>query len=429
MPRALPLVVAATLCALPGCRQAARELEAGPSGREGPKALAEALAARFGPIRREPAWDALRPKLARAAFVPSRVFDDASAWTARGDGWRAVEFTGTLAGGAYHVGVRAEAPEPVAPGDYRGRLRLRRLPATGYEWQINEELGTGRLRPADLAAALTALARGAEATDEAGARAAMTDAFPRTAERISPLLRLDVLSLVRDPHGATAVRVAVRVTPAGLKPRAPHWAAFVEKYATPTRVRVVVADALGVVWWTLDGADNLWTVRVRVRDGSLVPLEGAADRRIPGHLRVTADYSTRVGIFAVGLRRLVADVTLVRLPLEKGFVARFLEEPDWRLPVLVEPLLHAPLRFPFEGPGSETGWAVVEGGEGRTRFVRHDRARVRESWVVRWLGGMASGAVDEFRAAAEREADAFNREVILALRDDVDAFAASLAGS
>jgi hypothetical protein len=49
------------------------------------------------------------------------------------------------------------------------------------------------------------------------------------------------------------------------------------------------------------------------------------------------------------------------------------------------------------------------------------RARVRETWILRWLGGMVGGAVDEFRRGAEAEADRFHRECLLALRDDLAA--------
>jgi hypothetical protein len=50
---------------------------------------------------------------------------------------------------------------------------------------------------------------------------------------------------------------------------------------------------------------------------------------------------------------------------------------------------------------------------------------VRESWIVRWLGGMASSAVGEFRRAAEQEADHLNAECLLALRDDIAALSSS----
>jgi hypothetical protein len=186
-------------------------------------------------------------------------------------------------------------------------------------------------------------------------------------------------------------------------------------------MRLSVGDLSGADWWSLEASENLWTLRLRVRDGSLVPLEGPADRRLPPLLRATTDYSTRMGRYKVGASRLVADVALTRTAAEKGFSARLLQEPDWELPFLVESLLRSPLRFPFEGPGSEAGWAARESPGVGTRLVRHYRARVRETWILRWLGGMTSTAVDEFRRGAEAEADRFHRECLLALRDDLAA--------
>ena len=419
------LVVLALAWAPAGCRRAARELAGGPAGAEGPRALVGALADRFGPIDREPAFDALRPRLAHAALVPSRVFDDATAWTTRGDGWRATEFEGHGSGSAYRIGVRARASDPVAPGGYRGRVRLERVAGGRFEWSVDEELAVGPVRPADLAAALDALLRGAEASGEATARAAIGGALPRSSSLLGLLLHLETLSLERDAHGATAVRLAVRLTPDGIRGFAPRYAAFIRKYASPIRMRLAVAEPSGADWWSLEASESLWTLRLRVRDGSLVPLEGPADRRLPPLLRATTDYSTRMGRYKVGASRLVADVTLTRTAAEKGFSARFLQEPDWELPFLVESLLHAPLRFPFEGPGSEAGWAARETPGAGTRLVRHYRARVRETWILRWLGGMTSSAVNEFRRGAEAEADLFHRECLLALRDDLGALASA----
>jgi hypothetical protein len=408
-----------------GCRQAERDLAGGPAGADGPKALVEALADRFGPIDREPAFDELRPRLAHAAFVPSRIFDDPVAWTARGEGWRAVEFEGYAAGGTYRIGVRLHAPSPGVPSGYRGRVRLERLSGGRFEWSVDEELAVGRVRPSDLTAALEALLRGAEASSEAEARAAIAAALPRASSRLGLLLRLETLELRRDAHGATAVRIAVRLTPDGLGGLAPRYAAFIRKYATPIRMRLLVADPAGAAWWSLEASDNLWTLRLRAWDGSLVPLDGPSGRRVPPLLRATIDYSTRMGRYKVGASRLVADVGLTRTAVDKGFSARFLQEPDWELPFLVESLLHGPLRFPFEEQGSEASWAARETSEAGTRFVRHYRARVRETWILRWLGGMTSTAVDEFRRGAEAEADRFHRECLLALRDDLAALAAA----
>lgn len=422
---ALPLAILLVASAPLACRQTARELAGGPAGKDGPRALVEALAYRFGPVEREPAFDALRPRLARAVFVPSRAFDDPADWTTRGEAWRAVEFAGDAVGGAYRIGVRVKAPEPVTPGGYRGRVRLEQVSSGRYEWSVEEELAVGRIRPSELAAALEALFRGAETSTEAKARVAIANALPRTSARLGLIFRLEALDLQRDAHGATTARIGVRLTPDGILGVAPRYAAFIRRYATPIRMRLLVSDPAGARWWSLDASENLWTLRLRVRDGSLVPLEGPADRHVPSPLRAAIDYSTRMGRFQVGASRLVADVALTRTGVVKGFSARFRQSPDWQLPFLVEPLLRGPLRFPFEDSGSEAGWAAREEPEGVTRLVRHYRARMRETWILRWLGGMTSAAVDEFRSGAEAEADRFHRECLLALRDDLAALASA----
>ena len=99
-------------------------------------------------------------------------------------------------------------------------------------------------------------------------------------------------------------------------------------------------------------------------------------------------------------------------------MAHFQRKPDWDLPFLVESLLGSPLSYPFDGPGSEAGWSAAPRPAGM-RFVRHYRARVAENWVLRWLGGMTSRALSEFRAGAEREADRYHGECLRALRDDL----------
>lgn len=405
------------------CREPAQRLGSGPGGAPAARALVEALALRFGESSREPAFEALRPKLARAALVPSWIWGDVEAWPQQGERFRAVEFEGYRSEGAYRFGVRRVAPEPQALGQYRGQLRLNKLASGRFEWSVREELAVGALRPAELADALDALLRGAEANDERAARAAIAAAFPRASAKLGLLLQLDELSLAHEAPGATSVKLAVRLVPAGLRPQAPRYAAFLDKYLTPMRTRVVAADADGATWWTLVGESNLWTLRLRARGGSLVPLEGDALRRAPERLRVTIDYATRMGRFSIAARGLVADVALTRTPVEKGFVARFQKKPDWDLPFLVESLLGSPLSYPFDGPGSEAGWAAVEAPAG-TRLVRHYRARVAENFVLRWLGGMTNRAVGEFRAGAEREADRYHGECLLAVRDDLADLAA-----
>ena len=60
-----------------------------------------------------------------------------------------------------------------------------------------------------------------------------------------------------------------------------------------------------------------------------------------------------------------------------------------------------------------------ESTDGPTELVREFRFRVRESWIIRWLGGRGDEAVSDFRKGAEVEADRYNQECLYALRDDV----------
>ena len=400
---------------------AARDLNRRRAGWDGLSVLVETLADRFGPVEREAGFEAIRPKLARSGLVPSLIFDDAAVWTRRGGDWRAFDLAGYASGGAYRIGIRVEAPPPTVKGQYKSSMKLQRLAAGRFEWTATDDLAIGQARPSDLAGALDNLLHFAERSTEASARAAIAKVLPRASAQFGLLFRLETVSLQPDAQGATSVRVAVRLTPAGIGGFAPRHAAFLEKYAKPVKVSLIIADPAGVTWWTLEAADGLWTVRLRIRDGSLVPLEGLADRNLPGHLRARADVATRIGRFEVGAQRLAADLALTRTPVEKGFSARLLEEPDWRLPFLVETFLDSPLRYPFETPGSEVEWAIRETPDGNFLSRRY-RARVRETWILRWLGGKVDGAVGDFRRGAEAEADLYHRACLLALRDDLVAF-------
>jgi hypothetical protein len=410
------LVLLAILWAVPPPAARARSQSSGEWS--GLRALVDALADRFGPVVREPGFEAVRPRVARAGVVPSPLFDDATAWQTRGESWRAFELAGHFSGGMYRLGMRAQAPRPVVSGHYRARVRLERISSGRFEWTVSDDLSVGDARAADLAHALDALLRGAEQTADVAARAALTAAFPRASAQFGQLFRIDALTLRRDAGGTTEVRLAVRLTPATLRGSAPHYAEFLTKHAGPLRLSLVVADPTGATWWTLEVADFAWTLRLRVRNGNLAPLEGPADRTMPDRMRATFDVETRLGRFQVGARRVVADLALTRTPAEKALAATFLREPEWRLPLMVETLLDSPLRYPFESPGTEVAWAIRDTPDGGL-LTRRYRARIRESWILRWLGGMVNDAVGQFRLDAEREADRFTRACWLALRDDL----------
>ncbi len=195
---AASLLLALWTTALP----AARNLNEMSAAWDGPRTIVEALADRFGPVEREPDFEALRPKLAKSGLVPSLIFDDTTAWTMRGDNWRAFDLVGYTSGGAYRIGRRAEAPPPAVKGQYRGRVRLQRPAAGRFEWTASDELAIGQAQPAELADALDRILRIAEHSTEASARAAIASALPRASAQFGLLLRLETLALQPDAYGA-----------------------------------------------------------------------------------------------------------------------------------------------------------------------------------------------------------------------------------
>jgi hypothetical protein len=415
--------LALALMVLVGCAGPARELAGGRAGGAGPRLLVESLAARFGPLEREPAFDALRPKLARAALVPSRIFDEPAAWTTRERDWRSTELVGVPTVDGCRIGVRPAVAEPSRPGEYRERVRLARIGPGRFEWDVSEELAVGRLAHDDLVAATAALLRGAERGDTKLAPEAIRRDLPRASAAFGRLFLLDTLRLDRQNDGTALITLVVRLTPSGLQASAPHYAAYLRKYLTPMSIEAVASDLSGARWWRLSAAENVWTLRLRVRDGSLTSLDGGRGSGIPGELQVVTDYDTRMGVFAVGVRGLVARVSVGHSPSELGVVARFQEDPQWRLPFLVAPLIRGTLRYPFEGSGSEVRFYVRSGAQQHTLLGGRYRTRVRESWLLRWLGGLTTTALDDFRRAAEGEAEHYHRACLLALRDDLAALA------
>lgn len=373
---------------------------------------------RFGPVRQDAGLLARRAKLVRASLVPSRAFDDASLWTETSGNERGVGYVGGREGSGYRLRVSAEAPAPARPAEYRGRLKLRRLGAAEFEWTMRDELAVGRISAAALSQAVGRALLALEGRDETEARMRWREALPRTGAALGRLFTLDVLQLRREAQGGTTVTLTAALHPEGIAPVFPRYARYLATYGSVMRLRATASDDTGAVWWDLDFADGRFALRLRLARGDLAPLQGMP-RPIPGSLRVRTGFSTKIGVFRVGFRSLDAEVQLVRDAHEKGFAARFRTTPDWQLPILAERLVGSSLRRPFEGEGTLLAYSLrdVEGRE--TLLVRDYRIAVKESWVVRWLGGLTSSTVEEFRRSAEAEADRFAGEVLQALREDV----------
>lgn len=418
MRRAVAAGVGLSLASAAACRDGARSL-----GSTSEQALLHAdrligsLSARFGPLEREPAFRERRPRLARAALAPSRAFNDRSLWTGHDGRSRVLEFAGHREGERYRMGVRAGAPPPARPADYRALLRLRALGSGEYEWEGRDELAVGPLGAADLDRALTALFLAAEGTNGAEARARAHAELPRSTAALGRLFSVQTLEPAPAAGGGVTVSTIVTMRTSDIAAEFPRWARYLRKYIWPIRFRWTVYDQAGGRWCEGEGGDGRFGFRFRLHGGHLAPLQGVP-RRIPARLLVRSDVSTRMGVFRVGVQKLEGEMNVAQSQREKHLAVRFRGTPEWELPFLLAPFVRASLRRPFEGEGALFALAVRE-GDGQTLIVRDYRLAVKESWIVRWLGHLAGTAMSDFWTGAEEEADRFIGQSLEALRADV----------
>ncbi len=378
-----------------------------------------ALARRFGPTDLDPALRAFRARVTAAMFSPAGFFADAAAWPEREPEARQATYAGAPgAAGRYRLDLRAQGA-PGRAGEYRGRLRLRRLGEGDFEWTQHDELAVGRVQADDAARALTAALLAVESAPSERAADAVRAALPLTAAALGRALSLERLDLRRDAQGATVLLLGTRLRPDALAAAgSPGFARYLDKYVGRLRFKLSAEDASGLPFWQVDVFDGRALFHWRSLRGDVVSLSGTP-RPLPDALVLRTDFTTEAGLFRVGLRALVADLHLTRAPREKAVEAVFRREPEWVLPFVVRPFLRASLRRPFDGEGARVALALREQQGGALLLVRDLRLAVRESWVVRFLGGLGSNAVVAFRRDAEEQSDRFVFEALEALRFDL----------
>lgn len=382
--------------------------------------LLGALAARFGPTAGSQEHAAARSLLLKHSFSPSALLD-APLWHERTGPLRKVGFVGSpAAGGHYHFGVAAQPPRLSVAGSARTVLSLTDQGEGGFVWERRDELATGHFGGEAASAGWSALLRALELPAARGEDASLRlrRELPRTTRALGRALGLNALDARRDGE-TTVVALALELAPSALQATHPRYARFFATYVTPMQAWLRAEDAAGRPLLTAEGGQMRLTVRFRVRDGRLVTLT-APHVAAGGRFVLRMGFSTKSSMFRVGLDELRAQGEAVDGPAA-GVALTFREEPRWRLPFVVKPLLRSPLRRPFEGDGSRIAFAFAALGEDRHSVSREYRFAVKENWITRWMGSMASGTVQDFRNGAEAEADAFTREAMLALRDDLRA--------
>jgi hypothetical protein len=415
--------VAAALVALTaGCRAAVPPW--GPTldaaKRNADNALA-AFSVRFTNVRRDTRFDAARPKLGRHALTPATLFGDTTIWTISSarDSSKSMFLDAAFDGSRYFFASRASAPYPQTNGGQRHYIRLQKLDDDRYEWVTIVDHAVGTAKPADIAKALGTLLTSFEGRTGDELLAELRTTFARTSRHMSQLWGIDSLRTTQHADGSTSLSLVVAFRPDSLRRAYPAFTAYVAKYVVPTIHRTQLVDARGGQYFDMEGSTpGRFTVRLRAHEGKLVPLTGAL-RAMPDTLRMHVDFSARFKIFRVGFSNLVGDFIITRGAHERGWFMRFQREPRWRLPLAVNHLIKNPLRTPFEGRGTEMRLVVRDDLGPQTMSLRHMRTVVKESAIMRWLGGLGGTAFGDFEGKSEAEENRFLMQMLEALRRDI----------
>lgn len=424
MPRLRPLTGLLVL-ALTACRATVPPWGASMNDakRNADNALA-ALAFRFYNVQRDAKFTLARPRMARYALVPSGIFNDTSVWSVgtRSDSTRALYLNGTLGDKGYTFSSRASVPIPDKLGDERHLLQLTRLRDGEYEWITVVDHAVGPVRASEVGAVFGTLftvfeGRSASALDDD-----VRTHFPRTARHMHQLFSISTLRTTLHADGSTGFALAAAVTPDSLRARYPAFAAYVDKYIMPTRARMQLTDDQGAPYADITLDRGTLSVTLRARNGTLVSLTGPARPR-PDTLRARIDLSMKMMLFRVGYTNLAGDFIVERSEHSRGWFLRFQREPDWDFPLAVDKLIRSALRRPFEGRGTELRLTVRDDLGRQAISQRQVRTAVKESAIVRWLGGLGSTAFGDFSGRSEAEENRFLTELFSALREDITAIA------
>ena len=376
------------------------------------------IAARFTNVQRTPKFAAARPRLSRHALSPSGIFEDTSVWTAAAGDARLLTLSGRGAGNRYVFDASATAPLPVRPGDSRHLMRLRRLGEGQYEWFTTVDMTVGGATPDELLGVWRALLAPAARGSEPLLRAEYRAAVPRATAALGELATLDSLQVRPVGDGSAVLTLSVTLHPERLRARYPHFAQYLVKYVQPARYAFTFSDRRGARWIVATARRNRLVFQLRAMpDGRLGPLDGAP-RPLPDTLVMSGEAFAKFSIFTVGVTQLEAQVAMIGTSQERGWDFRFRKEPKWHFPLAVNNLIRSALRRPFADEGMQLRLTAQRRPDGQTLIARRVTVHVQEGAIVRWLGGLGAGAMDEFSGRAEQDENRFTATLFSALQDD-----------
>ncbi len=404
-----------------GCRAAGPAFGPTPSdARANASGFFGAFGARFTNVHRMPRIDAARNKLSRHALNPSRLADDSTVWTSRSGATRTLSVVGRPLSNRYVFEDRAAVGALTQPGQSRHAMSLTPVSDGVYRWDTRVDMAAGPVAPDELHAVWRAVMGTAEGRTEPALRADYRTAFPRTTATLGKLFTLDTIQSIAQRDGSSIVRLRATMHAARMREGYPNFAKYLDKYFGPAKYDIVLGDGTGTRWFEASLRDDVYTFRLRTRDGRLMALDGSG-RPMPRQLVVEADVQAKVSVFGVGVRRLRGDLTLLDTPRERGWLFRFRQEPKWDFPLAVNRLIQSSLRRPFAGEGTTMRISAVGDGVGQTLIARRVSATVEESTIVRWIGNLSSTAMSDFAGKVEAEENRWLSELFRSMEDDVTA--------
>ncbi|MEP6832019.1 MAG: hypothetical protein ABJB74_01440 [Gemmatimonas sp.] len=411
-----------TLATLGGCR--AITLAYGPdvaSARINADGVFSALEQRYTKVTRDPKFTNARMRIARYALTPSKLEGDTAVWTARSGSsgaTRELTLEGTTQNQHYAFNTRSSAGLPRLVGDSRHIMRLSPLAEDEYQWATDVDHNVGAIPPARVGAVFTALLASAERAPSS-IRTDYRAAFPRTTLAVGRLFVLDSVSTLAQSDGSMVVTMHVLMDANRLRTTNPLMAQYVDKYISTARYQLTLTDNTGAVWFDANADHGERVVlRFRSRNGALQPVTGAP-RSMPDSLQITVNAQAKFGMFTVGVSDMIGSFVQVRTPTDRGWLMRFQKEPDWHLPLAAKQLLRSPLRRPFAGSGILFRVGFRNAPNWPTMMYRKFDVAVHESAIMRFLGSLGFGAMNDYSGEVEAEENRFLAEMFAAMRADV----------
>jgi hypothetical protein len=383
--------------------------------------LFAALGARVTEPLRDPKYDSARVRIANAAFLPSRVWDDSAVWTAFANPRRSLQVGGQFTEGRYRLEATSSAPTPARVAESRHVINLTRLSNAEYAWDTDVVYAIGTVKASDIGAFFGALIASAEGRGERELRDDYRVTAPRSSAVLGQLFSVDSIRIAQLPDRSTLATYALSMTPAGVEQRYPNFAKYMRRYAQTARLHLTLADGTGARFLDCSALDGQILFRVRTLGGKMVPIAGPS-RSMPDSMTLSGGLTMRVRRFNVGFRNYHADFAIDRSDRERAWTIVSRREPEWVLPLITERLLRTPLRRPFQGSGAFFRIGVRDDSAGgQTILYRRAHLEVQESLILRFIGRLGSIAVNEYTGRVEREQAAWLREVFEAVVADVRA--------